>query len=210
MARRRSSISALAALAVGVTLLGLGGCGSTRYTYVTSTSTRTFLKVPGGWKVFSQSDIRRSPSAAAGSSFPFMAAFDADPNPSVDHSFVSGSRPFGLVLVRDLSLSEHDQFSLATLRNTIVKVDDLITADPNAVQVLAPPALLTPHGLRGSKLEYTVHQTDGTSFTVDQVGLVDNPTKRVWFLIVGCSASCYPHYASQIRGVVASWTVEGK
>lgn len=175
---------------------------------MTSTSTHTFLKVPAGWRVFKQTEIRSQTNVGTAPPFPFLAAFDADPNPSIDHSFSDGRYPFGLVRVRDLGLAEHDAFSLASLRNEVVKVDDILQTDANAVSVLGPSKMLTHKGLRGTKLEYSVH-LNGTDFSVTQTAFVDGPTRRVWLLIVGCESSCFHRNAAAIHRVADSWIVQG-
>jgi len=58
-------------------------------------------------------------------------------------------------------------------------------------------------------MTYSVHSNSST-FTVEQVGYVDSPTENVWFLILGCSSTCFQHYSGDINRVVESWTVEGK
>jgi hypothetical protein len=32
----------------------------------------------------------------------------------------------------------------------------------------------------------------------------------VWFLIVGCTSTCYQRYSGDIHRIVDSWIVEGK
>jgi hypothetical protein len=198
---------------VGLALL-LSGCAGTRYRYLSSTSTRTFLKVPSGWQVYPQHQILAHldvavPLAAKRRPLPFYVIFDADPAPSLDHDLATARYPLGEVRVRTLSADEHDSFSMASLRNESIPIDQLLQSDPNAVNVVAPPSLITHGGLRGSHLEYTVH-TASASFTVDQIGMVDAPTHTVWFLIVGCSTTCYRNNEAAIHRVADSWTVRGK
>jgi len=196
------------ATVLGGTIMLVVSCGGSGSTYVSSPSTHTFLKVPAGWRVFRQSEIRTQTSAVASPPFPFLAVIDADPKPSIDHSFSDGRYPFGLVRVRDLGLAEHDAFSLASLRNEVVKVDDILQNDSTAVSVLGTPKLLTHKGLRGTKLEYSV-RLNGTDFTVSQTGFVDGPTRRVWLLILGCESSCFRRNAAAIHRVADSWIVQG-
>lgn len=199
----------VAGLATFLVTTVAAGCATTRYTYVSSTATQTFFKVPSSWRVFSQTQTRHDLSLTGSGSFPFLSLFDADPHPSETHDISSADHPFGLARVRTLSLQEHDEFSFMTLRNEVFKIDDAINADPNSVDVLTAK-LVVHDGLRGSHLEYTVHPPDGPSFSVDQVGLVDTPTHQVWFLAVGCQADCYHANAGAIHRIVDSWTVEGK
>ncbi|GAC1530781.1 MAG: hypothetical protein NVS3B12_05800 [Acidimicrobiales bacterium] len=194
------------AAAVAVAMSACAGSGAT---YVSSRATQTFVKLPRGWKVFTQDDIRRQIHAEGSQPFPFLVAFDADSNPSIEHSFRSADQPWGIARVRDLGMEEHDSFSLASLRNELIKVDDLAKADPNSIEVLATPRFMTHRSLRGTRLEYTVHGT-GTDFTVSQTGFVDQATRRVWLLVLGCQASCYKRNETVIHRVVDSWTVAGR
>ena len=208
--RRRLGLRAVAvATAAAALTLLLASCATTRYTYISNSATQTFFKVPSSWRVYNQTQTRHDLSLTDSASFPFLSVFDADPHPSVAHDISSADHPFGLARVRTLSLQEHDEFSFMTLRNELFKIDDAINADPNSVDVLTAK-LIVHHALRGSHLEYTVHAPDGTSFTVDQVGLVDTPTKQVWFLAVGCLADCYRTNEGAIHQIVDSWTVEGR
>jgi hypothetical protein len=141
---------------------------------------------------------------------PFFTVIDADPKPSLDHTLGSSTYPFGVARIRSLSADEHDIYSLASLRNEAINVDQLVQVDPNAVQVLAAPKLLVHQGMRGTHLEYTVHNSDGTAFSVDQVGFIDAATHTVWFLLVGCQAACYARNKAAIHRVADSWTVKGK
>jgi hypothetical protein len=196
-----------AAVIVSLSILA-ASCSGTSATYLTSTSTHTFLKVPSDWKVFNQSTIRSEVKSGSTPPFPFLAAFDADPKPSLNHNFSDAKYPWGLVRVRDLGEAEHDTFSLASLRNEVVKVDDVEQQDANAVQVLGTPKLLTHQGLRGTKLEYSIH-LNGEDFTVSQTGYVDQPTQRVWLLILGCETACFQRNAAAIHRVADSWIVRG-
>src|SRR5207245_8912504 len=64
--------------------IGLAACGGSGYTYVSSTSTRTYFRVPSSWKLFTKqqllvaANLEDSPQAAT--SFPFLAGYDADPD----------------------------------------------------------------------------------------------------------------------------------
>jgi hypothetical protein len=182
---------------------------------VSSTGTRTFFKVPSGWRVYSQNQIlahvdATDPSVQPRKPLAFFVIFDAAPSPSLDHDVTAAAYPFGMVRVRTLSTAEQDSFSLASVRNEVVNVDQLAQSDSNAISPLRPAALITRGDLRGSHLEFTVHGPGASNFTVDQVGLVDPATHTLWFAIVGCATSCYRANAPAIRRVIDSWTVERK
>jgi hypothetical protein len=190
----------------------LASCVGSSYHYVSSSSTGTFFKVPSSWKVYGKSQVLADPGQLGprgSSSDRFLVEFDGSPQPNAGHDFVTSSAPFGIARVRQLSLQEHDQYSLAALRNEVLPVDNLLNQDPNAVQVRSPPKLLTHRGLRGTRLEYSVH-VNSTTFTVEQIGYVDTPTENVWYLIVGCTLTCYQRHSGDIHRVIDSWIVEGK
>jgi hypothetical protein len=206
---RRALIAAVVMLVVV-----LSGCAGSGYTYVSSTSTGTFFKIPKSWKVYNQGAVlahngQAASTASGKAQFPFLAIIDGDPKPSLDHKLSVSAHPFGLARVRVLSADEHDSYSLASLRNEAINVDQLLQTDPNAVQALSAPRLLLHQGMRGTHLEYTVRNPDGTTFSVDQVGFVDAATHTVWFLLVGCQAACYVQNTGAIHRVADSWTVKG-
>jgi hypothetical protein len=205
----------VASRAAALTILALlvASCSGSGYTYVSQTSTKTFFKVPDDWKVFRKDSVLAHPGVISGIAAKddrFLVNFDADPKPSLKHNFLTGKFPFGVARVRALSADEQDQYSLAMLRNEVIPIDQLLQEDPKSVDVLASPRLLTHDGLRGAKLEYSVHLSDGTTFTATQVGFVDTATRNVWFLMVGCSTQCYKRHSAAIHRVIDSWTVEGK
>jgi len=204
-------LGALSLVALGVASVALTSCAS-QYHYVSNSSTGTFFKVPSAWRVFTKSQVLADPGQLGprgASSDRFLVEFDASPDPNAAHDFVTSSYPFGIARVRQLSLQEHDQYSLATLRNEVLPVDNLLNQDPNSVQVLSAPKLITHGGLRGTELEYTVHVNSET-FTVEQIGYINTPTTNVWYLIVGCTTTCYQRYSGDIHRIVSSWLVEGK
>src|ERR1700676_2735979 len=88
------------AAAVCLALL-LSGCAGTRYHYLSSSSTGTFLKIPSGWRVYQQPQILAhldsvAPSATKRQPLSFYVIFDADPAPSLDHDISTAGHPVGL------------------------------------------------------------------------------------------------------------------
>ena len=196
-----------------LSLLALAGCLAGGDRYITSSSTKMYFKLPGSWKVFPKNQVLANPSPIQGiaaSSDRFLIEFDGDPQPSAKHDFVTSGYPFGEARVRTLSTQEHDQYSLASLRNEIIPIDNIVQQNSNAVTLLSPPRMLVHQGLRGSKLSYVVQISAGRSFAVEQVAMVDSPTDTVWLLIVGCSTECFQRFAATIHRVADSWTVQGK
>jgi hypothetical protein len=208
MAAGRTPSALLLAVAIALAATACSGSG---YTYVSSQSTKTFLKVPDDWTVYDRADILEDDGPLRpvfDESDHFGVRFDAAPKPSLDHGFFDARYPVGLVRVRPILGAERDQYSIASLRNELLQVDALLEADEEAVELHSAKEL-NQEGLRGGRLEYTVHLDDDV-FTIAQIGMVDATTERVWILLVGCEATCYERHSEAIHRVLDSWTVEGK
>jgi hypothetical protein len=200
---------------VAVSAVVLSACG-TGFSYVKSSSTRTYFKVPERWKLYSRDDIINTQGASAlpktfKDQYPFFVVFDGSPNPSIRHDLATATSPFGLARVRRLSVSEHDTFSLASLRNEVIKVDDLLQQPNVSVELVSQPkAIQLTHGVHGTRLIYTVRPTDSEAFTVEQIGMVDPSARQVWFLIIGCQVKCFSDHRRAIDNVADSWTIREK
>src|ERR1700758_5051053 len=116
--------------------LTLAACAGPTYTYVSSASTRTYFRVPSRWRLFTKQQLlvaaNLQDSAQASSSFPFLAGYDAAPHPSIDHVLSLTSIPqYPVVMARvvRLSVSGHDQLSIAALRNSVYSVDQAVQND---------------------------------------------------------------------------------
>ena len=210
-ARRRG---AAAVSLVAAALVLLTGCAGSGFTYVKSSANNTFFKVPNDWRVFNKDQV----VDAAGSSqtsrsspdpgLKYIAVFDGDQKPSLEHNLQTATSPFGVVKVRDLSPEERDTFSLASLRNEVIPIDDILQQEVGQVQLVTQPkSIVKPHGLHGSRLVYSVATQDG-SFTVDQTGLVDAGTHTLYFFIVGCDSQCFAQNRRTISEVADSWTIK--
>ena len=215
-------------LAVCATVL-LAGCTS-GYTYVTNSKTKTYFKIPDQWRLFNENEIFASQiqglspqSEAAAKQALWMVAFDSDPHPSLEHLFQLSTRcdavrtrtsalpvgcyPEGFAQVRPMSESQRDSFSLATLRNAIFPVDQLVTADPSSIEILDQQDIVLPSGFHGSKYVMNVKRDD-VFLTINQTGLVDPATKMLYLFVIGCEAHCYLAHQKTIDQIVKSWTVK--
>lgn len=203
----RRPVVALAATLV-VCLL-MSACGGSEYRYVENRTNGVYFKVPDDWQVFGKEQILKGTSLTEDQRdrLRYLAAFDADPQPSLEHGFIEGSHPFGLVRVRTLSIEERDSFSLAILRNELVNMDEIVDEELGNLNILSKAAITKPKGARGARHVYNV-RTDTTNFTVDQTGLVDAETNTVYFLIVGCTSACYDQNRNTITEIADSWTVK--
>lgn len=196
---------------VGVAFVLLASaCGGSGYHYVESRSNGAYFKVPENWKLYGRDDLAgpAPTTAEANAALRFVTAFDADPEPSVKH-FVNSPHPFGFARVRTISVEDRDTFSLATIRNELLDFDKTIAADPTKITVATRAKLITlPKGTRGTRIVYTVHEDDGQSFTVDQIGLTDPATSKFYFFAIGCEASCYEANRRTITEIADSWTIK--
>ncbi len=207
--RGRASRTALAAVLVAG--LALAGCAGSGYKYVKSSTNDAYYKIPERWKLFDKQQVIASTGAQLSTEeetgLRYLAIFDADPKPSLDHDLQTAQHPFGVVRVRTLDVAERDAFSLAALRNEVIPIDDILETELADVEVVAGPYSIVKDGMRGSRITYTVQSEDG-SFTVDQTGLVDPATTQVYFFIVGCEAGCYAENRKTITEIADSWTIK--
>jgi hypothetical protein len=210
-------VRALAA-SVGVALVLLGACGESRYRYITSSQAKTYLKVPSGWRVFNEDEVlghdaTMSPQQAqAQKNRQWVVAFDSAPKPALDHIDVPGQHPAGLARVLALDDQAHDTVSLKVLRAQVFNgtdpVEAALTGDPN-VEVLVNEDLTRAGGLRGTHLVVNLRGATGQEYvTTNYLALVDNNTRRLYLLFIGCRATCYAQNKGQIEGIVNSWTVK--
>jgi hypothetical protein len=188
------------------------GCAGSGYKYVKTSTDDAYYKIPEEWQLFDKQQVIASTGAQLSSEeeqgLRYLAIFDADPKPSLEHDLQTADHPFGLVRVRSLDIEERDTFSLATLRNEVILIDEILDKGLGDVEVVDGPHTLTQdNGLRGTRIVYTVEGTQN-SFTVDQTGLVDPTTSLVYFFIVGCEADCYAENRRTITEIADSWTVK--
>jgi len=207
MGRVVSRVSAI--MLVGAIAAGCSGSG---YKYVKTSTNNAYYKVPEDWKIFDKQQVIASTGAQLSAEeemgLRYLAIFDADPTPSLDHDLQTARYPMGIVRVRSLDVEERDDFSLAKLRNEVIPIDEILDQELGDVEVVLGPHTITQDdGLRGTRIVYTV---DGkmNSFTVDQTGLVDPATNLVYFFIVGCQADCYTDNQTTINEIAESWTVK--
>ena len=236
-----SGWGALAGL-VALSLLVVS-CGTGQYRYVTDShpnlqylvnipnrnpvslsvkAASTYFKLPTSWHVFTQLDYLVNEGVGslppdeqfdAAHKF-FFTPFDANLTPTLANvDTLDGNVPAGLEEIVVLNDQERDTFSLSTIRNFSIKVDQA-QADA-ATKKTAPtiriisqnPALVRPGGYHGSEIVYSVDAAGGTTKTVDQVALVDPATRILYILSIGCEAHCFTDYQSTIATVVQSWTI---
>ena len=199
---------------VAAALVLLTACAGSGFTYVKSSANNTYFKVPNDWRVFDKDQVlgltgtNKTSRPAPDPGLKYLAVFDADPKPSLEHDLQTATAPFGVVKVRELSPEERDTFSLAALRNEVIPIDDILQQEVGQIELVTQPkSIVKSHGLHGSRLVYSVVTQDG-SFTVDQTGLVDAGTRTLYFFIVGCESQCFAQNRRTISEVADSWTIK--
>ncbi|MDQ3751380.1 MAG: hypothetical protein M3333_00600 [Actinomycetota bacterium] len=217
MVRRQLRVSARRTKAAKAALLWLAltlfACEGSGYSYISNSSTKTYFKVPEEWKLFERNEMMSGGSPAVslqslqGASDLWVVAFDAAPSPDLDNVLATSSQhPTGYALVRPLSEKERDTYSLASLRNEVVPLDRLEQAD-GRVEAVSEEDIELDGGAHGSRLVNKI-KVGEEFFTLDQTGLVDSGTHRVYVLVIGCKAACYEANKSVIDQVADSWTIE--
>lgn len=199
-ARWRATAVATAVMAA-VTALVLSACGPT-YTYLTSTSSQSYLAVPHSWKVFNQHSIMSSTGSSG--SFAYLAFFDDNARPSLKDSLSATSKPWGVLRIRDLSGSEQASYSFDSLGNELIQLDQMTQS--GQAQVIGNPTVLTHGGYRGIREEIAI-SVGGKTLLADEEGYVNSGTTKAWALLVGCSSTCFNQNHAEINRLVQSWTV---
>ena len=207
---RRAGATVVSLMAVAAVLLT--SCAGSGFTYVKSSANKTYFKVPDNWRVYNKDQVLGLDKSATrpqpDPGLKYLAVFDGDPKPSLEHDLQTATAPFGVVKVRQLSPEERDTFSLASLRNEVIPIDDILQQDVGQIQLVTQPkSIVKSRGLHGSRLVYSV-VTENGSFTVDQTGLVDAATNVLYFFIVGCEAECFAQNRRTISEVADSWTIK--
>jgi hypothetical protein len=199
-------------IAAGVVLAVVAaGCGS--YSYVKSSSDKTYFKVPKRWTLYDESSVmdrlgstlsKKERSSELHQTW--RVAFDAAPKPSLNHlGSVRASYPSGLAVVRRLSFDAGDNLTTSQLRNYFFDVDTGL--QDNSVNIKQYEELQRNGGFRGIHMVADITRSSGDVLTIDQTTLVDQGNSRIYALLVSCSSSCYSKNKNQINQVVDSWTV---
>jgi hypothetical protein len=207
-----------AALVAVVGLL-LVACQPSGFTYIRNMEHGAYVKFPSAWHYFDDKDILAREAQAAGltpgrtkqlDELQWAVAFDADPNPSLDHLFSEpNGYPIGYVRVRRLGDKERDQYSLASLRNEFIPFDTIAQLNLGRIETVESPKELTkPDGLRGLHMRFTIRSLTGGVFTYDQTAYVDAATQKVYLLAIGCTVECFKKHRAEIDQIAASWTIK--
>jgi len=223
-----------------VSLVLLAACGESKFQYVSNSSSRTYLKVPRDWTKFGQDELVGAELSAARDAnqpsslidvlvnrhFQWRVAFDADPDPAIDHALSLASQPVVEVSVRELLPAEREQVSLAALRNVVVNYDEqkqmaqqaiadksvAVNGDAtSAFRSIDEQELNLPDGVRGVRLRYVLRPASSSSFyAFDQTTLVDAKSQRLYVLLIRSGEAQFLKYNGLFTEIAKSFTVKAK
>ncbi len=229
---------ALAAVLLAVALTG--ACGDSEFRYVSNSSLNTYLKVPSDWKVYTHDDLisaevdaarqRNQPSSLidvlVNREFQWRMAFDGDPRPSIEHTLNLAEEPVVEVSVRTLDRDEHDQVSLAALRNVIVNYDEmkadaqskaagrgvgLAGESTSSFRAIDEEELNYKDGVRGVRLRYVLRPEPSSPFyAFDQTTLVDPKAERLYVLLIRSGEAQFLRHNQLFTEIAKSFTVKAK
>jgi hypothetical protein len=174
--------------------------------YVSSSSQGMFFKIPHGWRTYSQTSLKRE--GLVTSTLPYLVAFDADPKPDLLHLLGSSTYPWGLAEVAGISDTDRLNFSLDSLLNAVIPVDQLQSGSGNSVDEISPGRVITRGPLRGVQVALKLTLSGKAPLSYEQISLVNAATTKTWVLLLGCSAACFAQHRGDIDRVVNSWIVK--
>ena len=210
--RDRGWSGALAALA----LAGLAvACGAPQYQYIANRDRGMFFRVPNDWHVFDAEDVLEQSAedgevvdVEAAAAQQWAVVFDADPQPSLDHASIQAlEHPIGLARIRELAPDERDAFSLQSLRNELVPLDEIATQDEDAVTARDFEEVLLEDGQQGIRFTFDLRTAQDEVVRYEQLAFVDAATRYVYLMAVGCSRACFEERVDEIRQITDSWTL---
>jgi hypothetical protein len=229
--------------ALGAVVLALvlaTSCGESKFRYVSNSDINTYLKVPNDWKVYKQDDLVQAEINAARQAnqpsslidvlinrqFQWRMAFDGDPEPSVEHTLSLAEEPVVEVSVRALDQDEHDQVSLAALRNVIVNYDEMkaeaqsglagsgVGVSGESTKTFRPideQELHYEDGVRGIRLRYVLRPNATSPFyAFDQTTLVDSKSQRLYVLLIRSGEAQFLQHNQLFTEIAKSFTVKTK
>ena len=215
-------------------------CGESEFRYVSNSNINTYLKVPNDWKVYTQDDLVGAEIDAARQAnqpsslidvlinrqYQWRMAFDGDPEPSVEHTLTLAEEPVVEVSVRALDQDEHDQVSLAALRNVIINYDEMKAESQNNLsgrgmgiageststfRPIDEEELHFDDGVRGIRLRYVLRPNASSPFyAFDQTTLVDSKAQRLYVLLIRSGEAQFLRHNQLFTEIAKSFTVKAK
>jgi len=209
-------------LVCGLVVLAISAaaCGGSGFEYVSSSDRKAFFKVPNNWEFYDKREILvangQSLSPQTDQQFPWLIAFDSDPNPSIEHVLSSSqSYPVIQAAVQNIggNFQLRDSISLGTMRNVLYNVDQLI--QENRAEILAYEDIELPGGFHGIDMEFNVVlrgvggvQADNVVVRVRQVTVVDPAIQTLYVFHTQCESHCYRDNKTLLDQIADSWTVK--
>jgi len=215
-------------------------CAKSEFRYVSNSKINTYLKVPAAWKEYKHDDLVSAEISAAREAnqpsslidvlvnrqFQWRMAFDGDPSPSVEHTLALAEEPVVEVSVRALDATEHDQVSLAALRNVIVNYDEMKATAQDAIagqsvgiagqstttfRPIDETELNYPDGVHGVRLRYVLRpNANSPFFAFDQTTLVDSKAERLYVLLIRSGEAQFLQNNQLFSTIAKSFTVKPK
>lgn len=209
-------------LAPALAGLLLAACGAPQYEYVKNSEHKIYFRVPATWKEIDQAALTSalidepadSARGRALRELNWLKAYDASPNPDVDHLLgIRTDEPAVLARVMELPERARGAVSLDLLRDIFLPVTETAREQQQRTRIegfeLLRDEVLTPgNGLRGIR-EVFNYRIGGVTQTFDQTALVNDDASKIYLLVVRCSATCYAERGDELRDVVSSMTVRG-
>lgn len=221
-------------------LVVAGACSDSKFRYISNGDINTYLKVPQDWEVYTHDELIGAEVDAAQQAnqpsslidvlvnrqFQWRMAFDGDPEPSVEHTLTLTEEPIVEVSVRALDPDEHDQVSLAALRNVIVNYDELkeqaqeealgrsvgiVGESTTSFRAIDEEELHHPGGVRGVRLRFVLRPTTSSTFyAFDQTTLVDAKAERLYVLLIRSGEAEFLRHNQLFTEIAKSFTVKAK
>jgi hypothetical protein len=230
-----------ASVAVLLALVLATSCGESKFRYVSNSAINTYLKVPAEWREYKQDDLVQAEIDAARQAnqpsslidvlinrqFQWRMAFDGDPQPSVEHTLTLAEEPVVEVSVRALDQDEHEQVSLASLRNVIINYDEMkadaqsglgggsgmgVTGESTKTfRPIDEEELHYDDGVRGIRLRYVLRPNASSPFyAFDQTTLVDSKAQRLYVLLIRSGEAQFLRHNQLFTEIAKSFTVKTK
>lgn len=213
--RHPHRVAALLSIGLAVGLFA-SGCAAPSYTYVADYSDNTYFKVPPSWHQVSESSLQATEGTSnSAGTFLWSRAFDASPQPSVDHIFAPTAVPVVYASVISLSSSARASFSYNSMRDLILPVTSAARQAAAAAgepltgfQSVRDQVISPGKGYRGIR-EVFQYSLGGVPEAFDLTVMTDSATTKLYFLLVQCDDQCFESNYSQISTVASSFTVGG-
>ena len=208
----------LAGLWLVLIVVIVSACGAPQFTYVASSDSHAFFKVPGGWHKISDTALAHALHGGSGSSEPvgvWAAGDDGSAAPSAAHVFGAVTpQPFAFALVEPLSAAASSAMSYNQLRDIFLPVTS--ASRQNAVRggfpltgfhLLRDTVLTQEQGIHGVRVTFDYTFPDGSADTFDQVAFTNADNTEIYLLVLHCTVTCYQHNHSEIDTVMQSFTI---